>query len=232
MKKIFAAVIAVILVVSALCVVSSAVISDYSDAPVVDSGITLNVGDVVVFYDSFVYYDKDYYESHKDDDPDDGDPFELMSEIPSDYFNLPAYDILTGSEYGEDKEHVEASDCISIIEVEAGSCYVVTCLSSGTFVVCSSVNDDDDGADALPVKYTVTIAETSSGGFISSFLSGLTEVFAGLAKGFAGVSVNAADSLILTSDGSLTSFAQLGIFGIGLALVAGVVGLLARRFRR
>lgn len=227
MKKIFAAVIAVILVVSALCVVSSAM--DYSNAPVNDSGITLNVGDVVVFYDNYSYYDKDYYESHKDDDPNNGDPFEGKSEIPSDYWDFPAYDILVGSEYG-DTEHVEASDCISIVEVAAGNLYVVTCLSSGTFVVCSSVNTENESAD--PVKYTVTIAETSSGGFISSFLSGLTEIFAGLAKGFAGVSVNAADSLILTSDGSLTSFAQLGIFSIGLALVAGVVGLLARRLRR
>lgn len=231
MKKIFAAVIAVILVVSALCVVSSAVIVDYSDAPVEDSGITLHVGDVVVFYDDFVYYDKHYYDLNKDHEPE-SDPFEGLSAIPSDYWNLPAYDILVGSEYGDDKEHVEASDCISIIEVAAGNCYVVTCLSSGTFVVCSSVNDDDSGEDALPVKYTVTIAETASGSFIASFLSGLTEIFAGLVKGFAGVSVNAADSLILTSDGSLTSFAQLGICGIGLALVAGVVGLLARRFRR
>ena len=228
MKKIFAAVIAVILVVSALCVVSSAVIVDYSDAPVEDSGITLHVGDVVVFYDSGSYYDKDYYEENKDET--DYDPFELKTAIPPDYWNLPAYNILVGSEYGDDKEHVEASDCISIVEVEAGNLYVVTCLSSGTFFVCSSFDSGDESA--LPVKYTVTIAETASGGFISSFLSGLTEIFAGLAKGFAGVSVNAADSLILTSDGGLTSFAQLGIFGIGLALVAGVVGLLARRFRR
>lgn len=226
MKKFFAAFVAVILVVSALCVVSSAM--DYSNAPVEDSGITLNVGDVVVFYDRLSYYDKAYYEQYKDET--DFDSFEGMSEIPSDYWDLPAYSILSGTEYGYDEEYVEASDSISIVEVEAGNCYVVTCLSSGTFVVCSSVANDMEDAD--PVKYTVTIAETSSGGFIASFLSGLTEVFAGLTKGLAGVSVNAADSLILTSDGSLTSFAQLGIFGIGLALVAGVVGLLARRFRR
>ena len=226
MKKFFAAFVAVILVVSALCVVSSAM--DYSNAPVEDSGITLNVGDVVVFYDSLSYYDKVYYEQHKDET--DYDPFEGRSQIPSDYWNLLAYDILSGTEYGYDEEHVEASDCISIVEVESGNCYVVTCLSSGTFVVCSSVADDMEDAD--PVKYTVTIAETASGSFIGSFLSGLTEVLAGLTKGLAVVSVNSTDSLILTSDGSLTSFAQLGIFGIGLALVAGVVGLLARRFRR
>ena len=225
MKKFIAAISAVFLLVSLFCVVSSAM--DYSNAPVEDSGITLNVGDVVVFYDRFAYYDKAYYEQYKDET--DYDPFENMSAIPSEYWYLPAYYILSGSDYGYG-EHVEASDCISIVEVEADNCYVVTCLSSGTFVVCSSVAGEDETAD--PVKYTVTISEKSSGGFISSFLSGLTEVFAGLTKGFAGVSVNAADSLILTSDGSLTSFAQLGIFGIGLALVAGVVGLLARRFRR
>lgn len=86
--------------------------------------------------------------------------------------------------------------------------------------------------DAVVSSQPSTSDSDASGDFISSFLSGLTEVFSGITKGFAGVSVNAADSLILTSDGGLTSFAQLGIFGIGLALVAGVVGLLARRFRR
>ena len=86
--------------------------------------------------------------------------------------------------------------------------------------------------DAVVPSQPSTSDSDASGDFISSFLSGLTEVFAGLTKGLAGVSVNAVDSLILTSDGSLTSSAQLGIFGIGLALVAGVVGLLARRFRR
>lgn len=220
MKKIFAAVIAVILVVSALCVVSSAGSEDGEDE-FSDSGIVLHVGDVVLFYDSSSYYSKDYYEQYKDYDPDDGDPFDLKDPVPEPYYDLPSYDVL-----GQDEFFCAVnSDCISVNEVVSGCCYVITCLSPGTFNLYYH-------QDEFCTYYTAVIENSRSGSFIASFLSGLTEIFAGLAKGFAGVSVNAADSLILTSDGSLTSFAQLGIFGIGLALVAGVVGLLARRFRR
>ena len=221
MKKLFAAFVAVILVVFALCVVSSAYDSEDGGDKFEDFGIVFHVGDVVLFHGDSCY-NKEYYEEYKDYDPDDGDPFELKDPVPEPYYDLPGYYISSH----DTKFLAVNSDLISVVEVIPGECYAVTCRAPGTFSLYSYVTGD------FTTYYTAVIEDTRSGSFIVSFLSGLTEIFAGLVKGFAGVSVNAADSLILTSDGSLTSFAQLGIFGIGLALVAGVVGLLARRFRR
>lgn len=67
--------------------------------------------------------------------------------------------------------------------------------------------------------------------FITSVLYSFTELFSGLTKGLAGVSVSAADSLILNSDGSLTSFSQIGIVFIGIELVLAVIFFLVRRIR-
>lgn len=218
MKKIIVAVLAVIMVVSALCVVSSAS-SEYGEDEFIDSGIVLHVGDVFLVYGNSCY-NKEFYERYKDYDPDDGDPFELKEPVPEAYYDLPGYDVLTA----DNVFCAVDSDLISVVEVIAGDCYVVTCRAPGTFSLYSY-------SDEFITYYTAVIEDTGSGSFIASFLSGLTEIFSGLVKGLAGVSVSAADSLILDSKGNLTSFSQLGIIFIGFELVLAVVFFLVRRMR-
>lgn len=208
MKKIFAAVIAVILVVSALCVVSSAYSIVYE----------FDVGDSVVFYDAnYIAVDADTQDDEELTYLSSSSKVRFIS-----YYDMVSFNVTSEPEgiYTLTYSYENASENVYHLNFTAPGCVTVVYT---------------DGGSDYTEKYSIRGSSGtagSSGSFIASFLSGLTEIFAGLAKGFAGVSVNAADSLILTSDGSLTSFAQLGICGIGLALVAGVVGLLARRFRR
>lgn len=211
-KKIIVAALAVIFIVSAFCVVSSAA-SSGSPNNVVSSVETSGVKTIrynVKVNDIFVYYDptlsgQNYSEfvDHKN--------FKFIQCSPGTSVSL------------------RSSSSADIYETSSrlwGETVISAFAFSGPGVVSLSV---EDGEASVIHEYYIT--DGSSVGFITSVLYSFTELFSGLTKGLAGVSVSAADSLILNSDGSLTSFSQIGIVFIGIELVLAVIFFLVRRIR-
>ena len=67
---------------------------------------------------------------------------------------------------------------------------------------------------------------------IAKFVEAIVSVISGITKGFATTYVDGADTLLLTAEGSLTTFASFGIIILGIGLVTGIVSWIASRVGR
>lgn len=67
---------------------------------------------------------------------------------------------------------------------------------------------------------------------IAEFVTALVSVFSGLTQGFATAFVDGANTLLVTSDGKLTTFASWGIIILGVGIITGVVRWVAGKVGR